>query len=173
MTSAAQPGPGEYKVKGKIRTDCNAAKSGMRFGKGNPKSFIELEELRCSDHPAPDSYRINKLGVHAIRVKVKESKRTFCSKDRLFSQLQALDQMSRKKVMTAADKKRRKKKREEKRMANIRKRGKERRARQNNGEKHGRSQEEIASGNRIAMYSTKKLLKYKISKLDEVYRRYT
>ena len=34
--AASKPGPGEYAVKGKTRTDCNASRSGMRFGKGNP-----------------------------------------------------------------------------------------------------------------------------------------
>ena len=140
------------------------------------KNFIELEELRCSDHPAPDSYRINKLGVHAIRPKIKEPKRSFCSRDRLFSQLQALDQMSRKKRLTPADKKRRKEKKQRKKMENIRKRARERRTKQKfeeNGGDHGRDPELIASDKRIALYSTKKLLQYKISKLDEVYRRYT
>ena len=169
----SKPGPGEYKVKGKTRSDCKPA-SGGKFGKGKPKTFIELEELRTSDHPAPDSYRINKLGIKAVSFKMKEQKRTFCSRDRLFSQLQALDQMSRKKRMTAADKKKRKEKKKLKKAQKSRERAKERarqRIRAANGEEKEHQMSESSS--RIALYSTKKLLAYKITKLDQVYARYT
>jgi hypothetical protein len=169
----SKPGPGEYKVKGKTRKDCKPA-SGGKFGKGNPKSFIELEELRTSDHPAPDSYRINKLGLKTISFKMKEQKRTYCSRDRLFSQLQALDQMSRKKRLTAAEKKKRRDKKKSKRLKKIREnakaRAKERARIASGGEKEHQPSE---SSSRVALYSTKKLLQYKITKLDQVYARYT
>ena len=167
-----QPGPGEYRVKGKTRQ--GALRSGGKFGTAKPKTFIELEELRTSDHPAPDSYRINKLGIKTIPFKMKEMKRTFCSRDRLFSQLQALDQMSRKRVLSAADKKKRKEKKKLRKMKKIRERAKERakeRLKIANGEE--KEHQDTESSRRIALYSTKKLLNYKIMKLDQVYARYT
>ena len=168
-----KPGPGQYPVSGGRTRFGGGPAGGGRFGTSNPKNFIELEQLRCSDHPAPDSYRINKLHVNAIHVDVKEPKRSFCSRDRLFSQLQALDQMSRKKVMTSADKKRRKEKKQQKKLANMRKRRQAQKEQKKIEEEFpGRTKDDVASSNRIALYSTKKLLEYKLSKLDDVYRRY-
>ena len=62
-----KPSPCDYVVKGKTRVDCSPS-SGGGFGKGKSKGFIELEELRTSDHPAPGDYIniINRLGVYAI-----------------------------------------------------------------------------------------------------------
>ena len=166
-----KPAPGDYTVKGKTRVDCSPA-SGGRFGKSRPKSFIELEELRTSDHPAPGDYKINKLGVYAIRPKVKEQKRTYCSRDRVSDQLQALEQMSRKKVLTKEEKKERKARRLRRRMARIRKDARER-ARLRTMKEAGVSDTAIAMAKRPeAMFSSRKLLKYKISKLDDTYRRY-
>jgi hypothetical protein len=166
-----KPSPCDYVVKGKTRVDCSPA-SGGGFGKGKSKGFIELEELRTSDHPAPGDYIINRLGVYAIRPKVKEPKRTYCSRDRMSNQLQALEQMSRKKVLTKAERKERKAKRQRKRMARIRKEAKER-ARVRAMKEAGVTDTAMAMARRPeAMFSSRKLLRYKIAKLDDTYRRY-
>lgn len=166
-----KPSPGDYAVRGKTRVDCSPA-SGGRFGKSAPKSFIELEEHRTSDHPAPGDYTIHKLGIHAYRPKVKEPKRTFSSRDRLSNQLLALEQMSLKRRLTKQEKKERKAKRHAKRMAKIRNAAKER-ARIRALKASGVTDKALEMMSRPeAMFSSRKLLKYKIAKLDDTYRRY-
>ena len=166
-----KPAPGDYKVSGQTRSAPNMS-SGGKFGTATPKTFIEVEELRTSDHPAPDSYRVNKLGVYAIRPKFKQPRRSFCSQDRLFSQLLALDQMAAKKVLTKSEKKARRQRKQAKKMANIRAAGKER-ARVRKLKEDGMSDRAIANLSRPeVMFSSRKLLKYKINKLDQVYSRY-
>ena len=158
--AASKPGPNKYNCRGQTRYGTRSI--GGKFGNSKIKSFIDLEIQRVSDHPAGCDYNLVKFPK--LDRKLKKRWRKYSNTDDLTTQLKTLDKMARSPIGKYGKKRRKRKKKKKKNREYKTK---------NVYNVHDEDANFLDVDMEEHPQATKKLLQYKVMKLEDIYDKYT